>query len=398
MTAPWLHVIGLGEDGWTGLAPAARAVLETADLIVGGDRHHALLPDLGAARLTWPSPFHTCVDHLVARRGDRVAVVVTGDPLWYSAGALFQRHIPAAEITYHPQLSSFQWAAARLGWSLADLETLTIHGRPAEQILPFLAPGQRLLLLTRDGDSPVEVADLLRQAGYGPSVMTALIALGGPDEAQVTGTADDWGGPVADFHVLAIDLVAAPGTQPLPRIGLPDEAFQHDGKMTKRELRALTLAALSPWRGAHLWDIGAGCGSVGIEWMRGAPDATCDALEPLADRRAMAATNAQRLGAPRLALHEASAPEGLVGLRDPDAIFIGGGLSEAVIDHCLARLRPFGRLVANAVTLESEAILSAAQARHGGSLTRVQVARAEGIGRYRGWRSHMPVTQWVLQT
>lgn len=391
----WLHVIGIGEDGWDGLSRAAQQALTQAEVLIGGTRHHALVPGLGAERIDWPSPFRAMVDDIVGFAGRQVAVLVTGDPLWYSVGAVFARRFGAEDLAFYPQLSAFQWAAARMRWSLADVETLTIHGRPAEQAIAFFSPGARLLILTQDGSSPATLAALLCAHGYGASRLTVLAALGGEDEQVCSGLAREWRGEVPDFHTLAVEVIAETGADVLPRTGLPDRAFTHDGKMTKRELRVLTLAALAPRRGERLWDIGAGCGSVAIEWMRAARDMEAVGLEPDPARRAMAETNKLRLGAPRLRLVEATAPAGLADLPPPDAVFIGGGLSRAVATAAMAALPPHGRLVANAVTLESEAILSALQAAHGGDLIRVQIARAEPVGRYRGWRAHMPVTQWI---
>ncbi|MEM9050036.1 MAG: precorrin-6y C5,15-methyltransferase (decarboxylating) subunit CbiE [Pseudomonadota bacterium] len=394
MTA-WLDVIGIGETGWAGLSPTAQARLRAAQIIIGGRRHHALAPDLAARRILWPQPFRAMTEEVRALRGTPTAVLVTGDPLWYSAGARFCTLFAPVEITFHPQLSAFQLAAARMGWSLADLDTLTVHGRPTEQAIPFFAHGARLLILTQDAGCPARIAQLLCAAGYGSSRLTVLGALGGAEESRIDGIAASWDAVAPAFHVLAVSCEAAPGARPLPRTGLPDDAFAHDGKMTKREMRALTLSALAPTRGARLWDIGTGCGSVAIEWMRAARDMAAVGIEPDAARRAMAASNAARLGAPRLSLIEGRAPEALADLPAPDAVFIGGGLSEAVIDAAIAALPRLGRLVANAVTLESEARLIAAQARHGGTLTRLSVARAEPIGGMRGWRPMMPVTQWV---
>ncbi|MEO1503228.1 MAG: precorrin-6y C5,15-methyltransferase (decarboxylating) subunit CbiE [Pseudomonadota bacterium] len=400
--APWLHVVGIGEDGMDGLSSAARALVEAAEVIVGGDRHHSLSPNVTAERLSWPSPFDAMIDVIRAQRGRRVVILVTGDPLWYSVGALLQRAIPADEIAYHPQLSAFQWAAARLGWSLADLETLTVHGRPPEQAVPFFAPGARLLLLTKDRTTPGAVARLLRDHGYGASRMHVLGALGGADETILRGVAGQWAAEdpadhAPDFHLLAVECSAEDGATVLARgPGLPDDAFRHDGKMTKQEIRAVTLAKLWPRRKALLWDVGAGCGSVAIEWMRAARDAEAIGIEPNADRRAMAAENALALGAPRLKLVEGTAPSALDGLPAPDAVFIGGGLSEPVFEAAWAALKPHGRLVANAVTLESEALLMDLHARHGGDLVKLAVSRADAVGPYRGWRPLMPVTQWSL--
>ncbi len=398
MTAPWLDIVGIGEDGMAGLAPSARAVVEAAEVILGGDRHHRLSEAVTAERISWPSPFDAMIDTIRAMKGRRAVVLVTGDPLWYSVGARILKAIPGEEITFHPQLSAFQLAAARMRWSLADAETLTVHGRPVEQAIPFFAPGARLLILTRDGDTPAEIAALLRDAGLGPSRITVLAALGGAAEARIDATADDWTGPAPDFHVLAVECRAAPGERVWPLgPGLPDEAFAHDGKMTKAEVRAVTLARLAPRRGATLWDVGCGCGSVAVEWLRLARDGVAVGIEPDAGRRALAARNAARLGAPRLRLVDGRAPAALAGLPAPDAVFLGGGISEPVIAAAHAALRPGGRLVANAVTLESEALLIAAQARLGGELIRLSVERAGPVGPYRGWRTLMPVVQWSLE-
>lgn len=394
MSEPWLHVIGIGEEGFESLSPAARSLVQAAEVIVGGDRHHTLAPGLKAERVAWPSPFDAMIGSLRSLKGRRVVVLVTGDPLWYSVGARITKAIPAQEIRFHPQLSAFQFAACRMGWSLADVETLTIHGRPAEQIVPYFGPAARLLVLTRDRTSPAAVAGLLAQRGYGASRMTVLAALGGPREARFDGTAEDWNIEVPDFHTLAVECIAGDGAVPLPRTGLPDAAFRHDGKMTKQTVRALVLAKLVPVRGGLLWDIGAGCGSVAIEWMRAAPEARAIGIEPRADRRAMAAENALALGAPAFKLVDGTAPEALHDLPSPDAVFIGGGLSRATVDAALEALKPFGRLVANAVTLESEAILLAAFEKCGGELVRVAAQTAEPVGGFHGWKPAMPVTVW----
>ncbi len=391
----WLDIVGIGEDGVAGLAAPARDALAKAEVILGGDRHHDLAAGGEAERISWPSPFDALIETLVSMRGRRVVVLVTGDPLWYSVGARILKGIDASEITFHPQVSAFQLAACRMGWSLADCATLTVHGRPVEQAVPFFAPGARLLILTQGRQTPGEMARLLRDAGYGTSAMTVLAAIGGPREARFDGSAECWDAEVPDFHLLAVSCEASEARPLMPGVGLPDDAFEHDGKMTKSEVRAVTLAALCPVRGQLLWDVGLGCGSVAIEWMRAARDMAAVGLEPKAERRAMAARNAMRLGAPRLEILDGSAPDGLTGLAAPDAVFIGGGLSEVVADIAMARLKPHGRLVANAVTLESEALLLEIQKRHGGALRRLAVSRAEPVGPYRGWRSAMPVTQWV---
>ncbi|MGR3465182.1 precorrin-6y C5,15-methyltransferase (decarboxylating) subunit CbiE [Limimaricola sp.] len=394
---PWLHVVGIGEDGMDGLLPATRAVVEAAEIIVGGDRHHELAGAVGAERVAWPSPFDALVDRLKGYKGRRVVVLATGDPLWFSVGARIGRAIPASEIVYHPQLSAFQLASARMGWSMADVETLTVHGRPVEQMIAFIQPQARLLILTTGSETPGQIANFLTERGFGKSPMTVLANMGGAEEARFDGIAESWDHDVPAFNTLAVDCVAAPDAALIPRVpGLDDSLFVSDGTMTKRELRAATLAKLMPMRGALLWDIGTGSGSVAIEWMRAARYANAIGIEPRADRRAMAAANALALGTPRLRLVEGEAPDALEGLPAPDAIFVGGGLTAEVFEAAWSALRPLGRLVANAVTLESEAALIGLHAKHGGSLVRISVARAEPVGRLTGWRPAMPVMQWSL--
>ena len=395
--APWLHVVGIGEDGMEGLAPATRAVVEAAEIVVGGDRHHALSERVTAERIAWPHPFDALISQLESLRGRRVVVLATGDPLWFSVGARIGRAIPPAQIAYHPQLSAFQLASARMGWSMADVETLTVHGRPPEQMIAFIQPDARLLILTTGAETPSRIAAFLAARGFGASRMTVLANMGGAAEARFDGTAEAWSHDVPPFNTLAVECVAAPDAALLPRVpGLADDLFRSDGTMTKREVRAATLAKLMPMRGALLWDIGTGSGSVAIEWMRAARSARAIGIEPRADRRAMAAENALALGAPRLDLRDGEAPAAFDGLPPPDAVFVGGGLSEAVFEAAHAALRPLGRLVANAVTLESEAVLSALHRAHGGDLVRLSVERAEPVGRLRGWRPSMAVTQWSL--
>jgi len=385
----------------SGLSAAARTQIEQAEIIIGGDRHHALAPNVTAERIAWPSPFDAMIETIRSYKGRRVVVLVTGDPLWFSVGARIADPkngdiISAAEIVYHPQLSAFQWAAARMGWSLADTETITAHGRAVEQVIPCFWPGVRLLILTAGAQTPAEVAALLTARGYGASRMTVLGALGGPNETRTDGVAESWSAEVPAFNTLAVEVRGTPAAL-YPRIpGLPDDAFTHDGKMTKREIRTLTLAKLMPARGGVLWDIGTGCGSVAVEWMRAAPDALAVGIDMKPERLAMARENAVALGVPKLRLIEGKVPEALEGLPAPDAIFIGGGLSRDLALRCRDALGPNGRLVANAVTLESEAILLGLHSEIGGELVRLSAARAEPVGPYRGWRAAMPVTQWSV--
>lgn len=397
MADPWLHVVGISEDGMDGLAPATRAVVQAAELVIGGERHHRLAEGIEANRIAWPSPFDALIDTLHAHKGQRVVVLATGDPLWFSVGARIGRAIPPAEIVYHPQISAFQLASVRMGWSLADVETLTVHGRPVEQMIAFIQPDARLLILTTGEETPGQIARFLDEKGFGASKMTVLASMGGPDEARFDGTAATWSHTVPAFNTLAVECIAASDAALLPRVpGLADDLFQHDGTMTKQEVRAATLAKLMPMRGALLWDIGTGCGSVAVEWMRGARYTRAIGIEPRADRRALAAANALALGAPKLELVDGVVPDALEGLPAPDAVFIGGGMSRQVFTAAWAALRPLGRLVANAVTLESEAVLIDLHREFGGQLVKLSVNRAEPVGDMTGWRPLMPVTQWSL--
>jgi precorrin-6Y C5,15-methyltransferase (decarboxylating) len=397
MAAPWLHIVGIGEDGMAGLNPATAAVVEAAEVIVGGDRHHQLSQRVDAERVAWPSPFIALIETLDKLRGKRVVVLATGDPLWFSVGARIGRSVTPSEIVYHPQLSAFQLAAARMGWSMADVETLTVHGRPVEQMIAYIQPDQRLLILTTGAETPTQIARFLADRGFGQSRLTVFGSMGGAEESRHDGLALNWSHEVPAFNTLAVECIASPDAALLPRVpGLPDEVFQHDGTMTKREVRAITMAKLMPMRGALLWDVGTGCGSIAVEWMRAARYARAVGIEPRADRRTYAAANALALGVPKLELVEGTAPDALADLEDPDAVFIGGGLSRASFDACWARLRPLGRLVVNTVTLESEAELIKLHAEFGGDLVKLSISRAQALGPHQSWKPHMAVTQWSL--
>ena len=393
---PWLSIVGLGEDGVPGLAPAARALLDNAEVLIGGTRHLDMVPDDGRERLTWPSPLGAIVEEIARHRGQRVCVLATGDPMHYGIGVTLAKAVAMDEMVVIPAPSAFSLACARLGWTLSEVETLTLHGRPLALLHPAIQPGARLLLLSNDAATPDQVAELLRARGYGPSRIAVLEHMGGAKERRLDGTAEAWQpGRVADFNTIAVDCLAGPDAALLPRTpGLPDEAFRHDGQMTKRELRAVTLSALQPVPGQLLWDLGAGSGSVAIEWMRSHPRCRAVAVERHADRIALIAGNAAALGTPGLEIIEGEAPGALDGLEAPDAAFIGGGLrADGNVETCWDRLKPGGRLVANAVTVEGEQALARWRAELGGALIRSAVSRAGAVGSVTAWRPFMPVTQ-----
>jgi precorrin-6Y C5,15-methyltransferase (decarboxylating) len=394
----WLSVIGIGEDGLTGLSPAARRLVDQAEVLVGGARHLALIGTTEAERLEWRAPLEASLQDIAARRGRRVVVLASGDPMWFGIGATLGALVAPDEMTVLPQVGAFALAASRLHWPLAELAAISIHGRPLDLLALHLSPGARILALAENRDTPRAVAAYLTERSWGPSRLVVLEHLGGTAERRLDGTAESWAHPPgADLNTIAIQCSPGPKAVALPRTpGLPDHAFVHDGQLTKREVRAATLAALAPLPGQVLWDVGAGCGSIGIEWMRAAPGAQAVAIERDAARRDYIARNAAALGVPGLRIVAGEAPVALSGLPAPEAIFVGGGLSTPkLMDACRAALKSGGRLVANAVTIEGEAALLALQSAHGGHLSRIAVSRAEPIGPFQGWRALMPVTQWA---
>ena len=395
----WLAVVGIGEDGLTGLAPVGRTLIETADVLVGGKRHLGLVAQGGAERLLWQRPLDDTIAAIAEHRGRKVTVLASGDPLWYGIGVILVRRFSRDEMTIVPQLSAFGLAAARLGWPVADCATITLHGRPLDTLRLHLAPGRRILALSADGDTPRAVAQLLTGCGWGPSRLVVLAHLGGPQESIVEEEARCWGcRPVADLNTIAIECRGGPEVRPLSLFaGLPDDAFEHDGQLTKREVRAATLAALAPLPGETLWDVGAGCGSIAIEWLRAGAGRSAIAIERNPSRSVVIVRNASALGVPGLRIITGTAPGALESLPIPDAIFAGGGIGESGLLSVLwGKLRPGGRLVANVVTTEGEARLLAWHSSHGGTLTRISVSRAELFGPQHLWRSLAPVTQLAV--
>ena len=392
--SPWLTVVGIGEDGFKGLGRNARQALLRASRIIGGQRQLDLLPVcIRGERQVWPSPFS--LEPVLSRRGTPVCVLASGDPMFYGVGASLARQVAAQELLILPAPSSVSLAAARLGWPLQEVVTLSVVARPLAALNAHLASGVRLLVLSNDGSSPASIASLLVESGFGPSRLTVFEHLGGEYERRIDGLAQSWEhASVADLNLIAIDCVADTDTPRLSRLaGLPDSAFKHDGQLTKRDVRAMTLARLAPMPGQLLWDVGAGSGSIGIEWMRTHPSCRALAIEADPGRQSLIEHNRDALGVPGLQLIRGTAPQALNGLEAPDAIFIGGGVTrEGVLDTCWQHLRPGGRLVANAVTLQSEMTLMNWRAEHGGELTRIHVAQAQPLGEFDTWRQALPIT------
>jgi len=396
MTAP-IVVVGIGADGWAGLSEAARAAVLAADEIVGSARQLALIPQSDGRQRPWPSPIEPLVEELVARTSGSVCVLASGDPMLHGIGATLARRLPADRLLVYPHPSAFALACARLGWPAAEVELVSAIAQPPEVVARLLQPGRRLVVYATGTTGAAELARVLRERGFGPSRFVVLEQLGGPAERISESTADEWGAREADaLHAIAIECLAEPDAEVLALVpGLPDEAYESDGQLTKRHVRAVTLAALAPTPGALLWDVGAGSGSIAIEWLRAEPSARAFAIERNEERAGRARANALALGVPQLEVVLGSAPEALCDLPGPDAIFIGGGLTSAgVIQRCWYSLRPGGRIVANAVTLEGERVLGFALERCGGELVRVEISHAQPLGSFEAWRPQLPVVQW----
>ncbi|MEU7121306.1 precorrin-6y C5,15-methyltransferase (decarboxylating) subunit CbiE [Streptomyces zaomyceticus] len=397
-----IAVVGIGADGWDGLPESSRRALRTAEVLIGAPRQLDLLPGdhCPGERIPWPSPLRPAVPGLLAaHRGRAIAVLASGDPSFYGIGRTLAETVGADRLRIHPHPSSVSYACARLGWPLEAVETVSLVARPLAALSAALHPGRRVLVLGEGPETPARVAALLRDTGWSGTRVRVLEQLGGPAERLLDATAADWPYERTDaLHVLALDCVRDPDT---PRLGaapgLPDEAYEHDGQLTKRYVRAATLAALAPAPGELLWDIGGGSGSIGIEWMRTHRSCRAVAVEKAAERAARIERNADTLGVPGLRVVTGPAPAALAGLETPDAVFIGGGLTApGLLDACWDALPAGGRLVANTVTLESEALLADRYRRHGGELIRLAVAAAVPVGGFTGWRQAMPVTQWSV--
>ncbi len=386
---PWLKIIGIGEDGLAGLSEASRNALASAETVFGGERHLALA-GIGDRGQAWPVPFDTaCV---IACRGRPTVVLASGDPFWHGVGGTLAEQLRDGEWTAHPASSTFQLAAARLGWRLEHVICLGLHAAPYEVLVPRLARGARLICLVRDGKAATELAKWLTAHGWGASRLRTLVALGGPRESVGEHRADTYtGDSAAKLVTVALEADGAAG---LPRSsGLADDLFSHDGQITKRPMRALALSALAPTAGERLWDIGAGSGTISVEWAL--CGGTADAIEAREDRAANIRANAASLGlADKIDVTIGRAPAVLSGLSPPQAVFFGGGLDDAMFETVWSLVPARTRMVAHAVTLETEALLADLQRRHGGELMRVEIAHAAPLGGYRSWEAVRPVVQW----
>jgi precorrin-6Y C5,15-methyltransferase (decarboxylating) len=390
----WLTIVGIGEDGLDGLSPAASSLIKQARFVIAGARHLAMLKSSDAETIEWPSPFERGIEAIKARRGAPTCVLASGDPYFYGVGAALAAHVPPEETICLPAPSSLSLAAARLGWALQDCEIVSLHGRPLERIIPHLRPRARLLALSWDGATPEKLARLLLRRGLGGTRLIVLAALGGPRETISESLVSDFAPrPIDALNLVAIEVEAeAANTIPLTP-GLPDQWYESDGQFTKREIRAITLSTLAPWPGALLWDVGAGSGSVGIEWMLAHPRNRAVAIEARADRAERIVRNAAALGAPDLIVRHGDALDTMRDLPPPDAIFVGGGGGQ-VIDAAWALLSVGRRFVANAVTIETQGVLTERQARHGGELVQIALSHPAPVGSYQVWKPAAPIVQW----
>lgn len=391
-----MTVLGLGEDGLDGLSPASRQALDRADAIMGPRRHLALIDETDAERIEWPVPFADGLPILTGLKGRRVVVLASGNPFWFGAGSVIARHFDAGEWSALPGQSTFSLAAARLGWPLEQTMTFGLHAAPLTRLRPHLAPGLRAILLLRDGKAVTELATYLNKTGFADTSLHVMEALGGPREQTRNISVTE--ALLGTFkHPVCVALEVVGEGRAFPKAtGKPDDIFETDGQITKRPIRALTLSALGPQRGEHLWDIGGGSGSISIEWLMCDPSLTATAIETRTDRAERIRRNADDLGQDRLEVVMGKAPSALADLLLPDVVFIGGGLSHDLLEWLQSHLPARARIVANAVTLESEALLAQWQEKLGGDLLRIDLAHSETLGTRRGWKSAYPVVQWSV--
>ena len=394
----WLTVIGIGEDGLTGLNAVARSLIDSAEILVGGDRHLAMLPDDRRSRLVWGSPIEETIQQILSYRGKSVCILASGDPMWFGIGTTLSRRIPKTEMLVIPSPSTFSLICARLGWSITEVETISLCGRHPAILQAYIYPNAKLLILSSGAETPAIVAQTLSDRGFGNSKVTVLEHLGGVKERIIATVANELKTcpKFVELNAIAVQCIPNPDAKVFSRMaGLPDEAYHHDGQLTKREIRSITLSSLAPNAGELLWDVGAGCGSISIEWMRSHP--LCQAIAIEKTRTHFINDNAIALGTPNLKIIAGAAPAALQNLPMPDAIFIGGGATVPdLFETCWENLRSQGRLVANVVTIEGEQNLFRWQQKYGGTLTQISINRAEAIGSFLGWKPMRPVIQWKV--
>ncbi|MDV7339995.1 precorrin-6y C5,15-methyltransferase (decarboxylating) subunit CbiE [Terasakiella sp. A23] len=389
-----IHIVGIGEDGLEGLSPVVLSLVLSAEILVGGERHLEMV-ETEARKISWGVGLNHGIDEIIANKDKSIVVLATGEPLWFGIGTTLLKRIDKEHIAVHPTSGAFSLAAARMGWAIPDCDCMTIHGRALESLNRYIAPNAKILILSRDGKSAIEVADLLAKYGYGQSKITVFEHMGGDKENRLEGTAIGWIAQTADLNTIAVECVAARDARRLPQtVGLDDDLFEHDGQLTKREVRAVTLSTLAPQAGELLWDVGGGCGSIAIEWMRSDKKCRAIAIEQNDKRRSMIAHNGAALGVPTLEIVDGRAPEALDGLPTPDAIFVGGGISiPGLLETCWNMLPIGGRLVANTVTLEAEREMLHFRSKFGGRLTRIAISREENVGRLTAMKPMAPVLQ-----
>ena len=393
----WLSLVGIGEEGYQALSSAARLIVDNAEIIVGGQRHLAMVPNGKKTLLPWKKPIHSSIDDLIEYRGREVCVLATGDPFCYGVGNLIKKRVPIEEINVIPAPSAFSMATARIGWGFEEIDFITLHGRNDALLEVVIQPRAKLLILAHNGLTPSVIAEKLVKRGYGESSITVFERMGSRSERSVHRKACDWVENAFDpLHTIAVECVADPLHTPQSRLScLADDCFSHDGKITKEDIRSISITALMPAPGQLLWDVGAGCGSIGIEWMRRDKRSRALAIEYQESRLRFIAKNAVALGTPNIKIINGRAPQVLKNLETPDAIFIGGGLSNVgVFEACWQALRVGGRLVVNAVTTESEANLIKLNQKFGGDLTRITISKTHQMGKHTGWKTFMPTLQW----
>ena len=401
-----ISIVGICESGIDSLEPSARKRVRGANVLVGSKRHLQLVPKrIGQTHLLWRANFSQVLPLLrKPKPGERIVILSTGDPLWFGIAERLIKTLGPKAIEIFPNVNAFSLAAARLSWGLSDpmVRTISIHSQPFSAINKEIISGHRLLILSKDGDSPKQIATLLMERGFGESKIAVLEHMGGNKERRVNGTAsDNWKKySFSNLNILAVDCKAS--TQAVQwslNPGLPEKAYIHDGKITKRVIRAVTISALEPMPGHVLWDVGSGSGSIAIEWLRSCSSVKAVAIERDKKQLSRIKLNSETLGTPHLKIVEGQAPKIFLKIKEnPQKIFIGGGISSPkIINECIERLLPTGLIIANSVTIESKQKLLRLWKKYGGDLTTLATSSANSIGRYNAFRPAMEVMQWRWQ-